>query len=122
MNKAEILAMKCKRVAGHNVKCFRIMMELVDGGREDLVNEIVNSMNYDHRSLTPEKICNVYDECGGKEGFLKRCNKIWNKSNYNSVLKEYEYEEELKRYTCGEQAYHPDGTRFEEDGSEITYE
>lgn len=121
MNKREILALKCRQVAGHNIKCFSIMMDLIDAGREDLVNEIVKSMNINCQTLTPERIVNVYDECGGKEGFIKRCNKIWNKRTYASAVSEYNYEEELKRYSCGEQKYHPDGSRFE-DGKEINYD
>lgn len=122
MNKTEILALKCKQVAGHNIKCYQIMMELVDDGREDLVNEILKSMNINCQILTPERIVSVYNECGGRQGFLKKCNKIWNKRTYTSAQAEYEYEETLKQYVCGERRDHPDGTRFEEDGTEIDYE
>lgn len=122
MNKQEILALKCKQIAGHNVKCFQIMMELEDAGREDLLNEIIKAMNVNAQLLTPEQMVKTYEQCGGKDGFIERCNKIWNKKTIAKARKEYEYEEELKRYNCGEQKYHPDGSKFEEDGKEIHYD
>lgn len=122
MNKSEILALKCKQIAGHNVKCFSIMMELEGAGREDLLNEIIKAMNANYQILTPEQIVKTYEQCGGKEGFIARCNKIWNKKTIAKERKEYEYEEELKRYNCGEQNYHPDGTKFDSNGKEIHYD
>lgn len=122
MNKAEIRAMKCKQIANHNVKCFSILMELIDAGREDIVDEIIKVMNTDFQALTPEQIVNTYNNCGGKEGFIARCNKIFNKKTLTRERKEYEYEEELKEYACGERKDHPDGSKFEKDGTEITYD
>ena len=121
MNKSEILAMKCKQISKGNVKCFSILMELEDAGREDIINEIINVMNYNYNALSPEKIVAAYNACGGKEKFIAKCNKIWNKKSYKIAKREYEYEEELKQYACGERIDHPDGTRFE-DGKEITYD
>lgn len=121
MNKQEILALKCKQIAGHNVKCFQIMMELEDAGREDLLNEIIKAMNVNAQLLTPEQIVKTYEQCGGKEGFIAKCNKIWNKKTLKRERQEYEYEESFKRYSCGEQMYHPDGTKFEQ-GKEINYD
>ena len=122
MNKSEILALKCKQIAGHNIKCFSILMELEQAGREDLLDEIIKATNANYGILTPEQIVNTYNACGGKDGFIARCNKIWNKKTYKAAQKEYDYEESLKRYNCGEQKYHPDGTKFEEDGKEINYD
>jgi len=119
MNKQEILALKIKRVAGNNVKCLSIMIELIDSGREDIVDAIINLMNYDSNALTAEQIVNKYNECGGKEQFIERCNKIWNKRTYKHEKREYEYEESFNRYYCKEQNYHPEGTRFDEKGNEI---
>ena len=121
MNRQEILALKCRQIAGHNVKCFQIMMTLYDAGREDLLDEIIKAMNVNYQILTPEQIVKTYEACGGKDGFIARCNKIWNKKTIARERKEYEYEEELKRYNCGEQKYHPDGSKFE-DGKEINYD
>lgn len=122
MNKAEIRVMKCKQVAGHNVKCFRVLIELIDAGREDLVDEILKAMNINYQILTPEQIVKTYDSCGGKDGFVKRCNKIFNKRTLKREQKEYDYEEALKAYNCGERRDHPDGTKFEKDGKEINYD
>lgn len=120
MNKTEVLALKCKRVAGHNIKCYQILCELIDAGREDLLDEIIKAMNVNCRVLSPAQIVKTYEACGGKQGFIKRCNTIWNKKTYATYKKEYEYEEEFKRYSCGEQKYHPDGSKFEH-GEEINY-
>jgi hypothetical protein len=122
MNKQEILALKCRNITKGNIKCFTILMELVDAGREDIVTEIHKLMNANYGALTPEQIVAKYDECGGKEGFLKRCNSIFTKKNINMYQKEYEYEEQLKQYACGERKDHPDGTLFDESGKEIKYE
>lgn len=122
MNKAEIRAMKCRQIAGHNIKCFGILMELIDAGREDLVDEIIKAMNINYQILTTDQIVKTYEACGGKKGFITRCNKIFNKKTLAREQKEYEYEEELKEYACGERKDHPDGSKFEEDGTEITYD
>lgn len=121
MNKKEILAMKCKQIAGHNIKCFKIMMELLDAGREDLLDEIIKATNINNGILTPEQIVATYDACGGKEGFIARCNKIWNKKTIKREREEADYEYRLKQYACGERPDHPDGTKFEE-GKEINYD
>lgn len=122
MNKSEIRVMKCKQVAGHNIKCFAVLTELIDAGREDLVDEIIKAMNINYQILTPEQIVNTYNACGGKDGFVKRCNKIFNKRTLKREQREYEYEEALKEYNCGERKDHPDGTKFEKDGTEINYD
>lgn len=122
MNKKEILALKIKQISRHNTKCFNICCELLDAGREDLLDEIIKATNINYGLLTPEQIVRTYEACGGKDGFIARCNKIWNKKTLKAAQREYEYEESLKRYNCGEQKYHPDGTKFEEDGKEINYD
>ena len=122
MNKQEIMAMKCRQIAGHNIKCYGILIELMDAGREDLLNEIIKATNINCQILTPEQIVKTYEACGGKDGFIARCNKIWNKRTYAREQKEYAYEQSVKRYNCGEQIYHPDGTKFEADGTEINYD
>lgn len=121
MNKSEIRVLKCRQVAGHSIKCFSILMELVDAGREDLVDEILKAMNINYQILTPEQIIKTYDSCGGKEGFIKRCNKIFNKRTLKREQQAYKYEEELKEYACRERKDHPDGTKFE-NGKEINYD
>ena len=121
MNKQEILALKCKQIAGHNIKAYRIMMELHDAGRDDLLDEIIKALNVNSSILTPEQIVKTYDSCGGKDGFIARCNKIWNKKTIARERKEADYEYHLKQYACGERADHPDGTKFE-DGKEINYD
>lgn len=121
MNKTEILAMKCRTAAGHNIKCYSVLMELVDAGRPDIVDAILQMMRNDYGSITPEQIVSTYNACGGKEGFVARCNKMFNKKTLSKAKKDYDYEESLKRYNCGEQQYHPDGTKFE-NGKEINYD
>lgn len=121
-NKAEILALKCRQLAQGNVKCFQVMMELEDAGREDILDELIKLMNTNYKAITPEQIVRTYNECGGKEGFLKRCNKIFNKRTLEHERREYQYEEELKEYACGERKDHPEGSRFEQDGTEINYD
>lgn len=121
MNKSEIRAMKCKQIAKHNVKCFSIMMSLIDAGREDIVDEIIRVTNTNCEAVTPEQIVATYDACGGEDGFLRRCNKIFNRRTLKREYKAYEYEEALKEYNCGERKDHPEGTRFE-DGKEINYD
>lgn len=121
MNKQEILALKCKQIAGHNIKCYKILCELMDAGREDLLDEIIKATNVNAGLLTPEQIVKTYDSCGGKDGFIARCNKIWNKKTIARERREADYEYHLKQYACGERLDHPDGTRLE-DGEEINYE
>ena len=121
MNKSEFRVMKCKQIAKHNIKCFGILIKLIDAGREDIVDEIIRVSNTNYQALTPEQIVATYDACGGQDGFLKRCNKIFNKRNLKKEYKEYEYENALKAYNCGERRDHPDGTKFE-DGKEINYD
>lgn len=122
MNKTEILAMKCRQISKGNIKCFSILMELEEAGREDLINEIIKAMNVNCQVLTPEQIVQTYEACGGKEGFIARCNKIWNKKTIERERKEAAYEYHAKQYYCGERRDHPEGTRFEEDGTEINYD
>lgn len=121
-NKTEILAMKCRQLSRGRVKCYQIMMELFDAGREDILDELIKLMNSNYDAITPDQIIKTYDECGGKEGFLKRCNKIFNKRTLAYEQREYEYEEELKAYNCGESMSHPDGTCFDPNGKEINYD
>ena len=121
MNRKEALAMKCRQIAGHNIKCYTILCDLIDAGREDLLDEIIKATNANVHILTPEQIVKTFEACGGKDGFIARCNKIWNTKTYKRAQKEYDYEESVKRYNCGEQKYHPDGTKFE-DGKEINYD
>ena len=122
MNRKEILVLKIRQISKHNIKCFNVCCELLDAGREDLLNEIIKAMNVNYQLLTPEQIVRTYEQCGGRDGFIARCNKIWNKKTIARERKEYEYEEELKRYNCGEQNYHPDGTKFDSNGKEIHYD
>ena len=122
MNKQEILACKLRQLSKGHTKLYVIGCELIDAGREDLLNEIIKAMNVNYQLLTPEQIVRTYEQCGGRDGFIARCNKIWNKKTIARERKEYEYEEELKRYNCGEQNYHPDGTKFDSNGKEIHYD
>ena len=122
MNRSEILALKCRTISKGNVKCFTILMELIDAKREDLVDEIIKLMNADYQALTAEQIVKTYDSCGGKKGFLERCNKMFNKRTLNREYSEYEYEEKLKKYACGETNEHPDGTTLDENGKEIKHD
>lgn len=122
MNRQEKLALKCRQIAKGNIKCFSILMELEDAGREDLLDEIIKAMNVNYQILTPEQIVRTYEECGGKDGFIARCNKIWNKKTLDKAYKEAAYEYHAKQYYCGERMDHPEGTRFDENGKEINYD
>lgn len=114
--------MKCRTLAGHNIKCFSILMELDDAGRGDILDALLKVMGDRYNGITPEQVVKTYESCGGKEGFLKRCNKLFNKRTLAREHREADYEYHLLQYNCGERRDHPDGSRFEEDGTEITYE
>ena len=121
LNKQERFALKVKQLSNGNIKCFQILCELYDAGREDILDELVKVMGDRYDGITPEQIVRTYDSCGGKDGFLKRCNKLFNKRSLARERKEADYEYHLLQYNCGERKDHPDGTRFE-DGKEINYD
>lgn len=121
MNKERILISKCEKASQGNHDCFLILLELVKSGRADLVEALCQALHVNCRIITPEQIITKYKECGGKEGFLARCNKMFNKRTLKREWREYEYEQTLKEYNCGERKDHPDGTTFE-DGKEINYD
>lgn len=121
MNKERIMISKCERAAQGNHDCFKIMLELMQSGRMDLIDAICQALHVNCKILTPEQIVAKYNECGGKDGFLARCNKMFNKKTLKREWSQYEYEEKLKQYNCGERLDHPDGTTFE-DGQEINYD
>lgn len=121
LSKMEKLALKCKQLSQGNIKCFSICMELEDAGREDILDELLKVMGDMENAITPEQVVKTYESCGGREGFLQRCNKIFNKRTLKRERNEANYEYHLMQYNCGERRDHPDGTRFEE-GKEINYD
>ena len=121
MNQTEIRALKIRQISNHNISCYKVLCELIDAGREDLLDEIIKFMNTNYGVLTPEQIVNTYNSCGGKDGFIAKCNKIFNKKTLKREQKEYEYEEALKQYNCGERPDHPDGSTFV-NGKEVRFD
>lgn len=119
-SKTEKIAMQCRKLSNHNVKCCQILLELFDAGREDILSILMKLMGDQYNGITPDQVVKTYEDCGGKDGFLKRCNKIFNKRTLAREQKEANYEYHLMQYNCGERRDHPDGTRFE-DGKEINY-
>lgn len=121
LKQSEKLALQIKTLSRGNIKCFSILFELYEAGRQDILNALMKVMGDRWNGITPEQVVNTYNECGGKDGFLKRCNKIFNKRTLAREQKEADYEYHLMQYNCGERKDHPDGTRFE-DGKEINYD
>lgn len=120
-SRTEKIAMQCMKLANHNMKCYKILMELLDAGREDILSVLMKTMGDSYNGITPEQIVKTYDACGGKDGFLQRCKKIFNNRNLKKEHNQANYEYHLMQYNCGERKDHPDGSRFE-DGKEINYD
>lgn len=119
--KSEDILTKCKVLAGDSVECYKILMDLYDTNRRDVLLTLMKTMMNKENPITPEQIVETYRSCGGRAGFLKRCDKFFNKRSLRRERNEENYKYNLLQYYCGERISHPDGTRFE-DGKEINYD
>lgn len=102
MNKAQVQFEKCKRIASDNVKCTSILLKLIDKGREDILDHIIEFNKNNVKGISPEGVIKLYvDKHEDIDLFIQAYDSMMNiaKDIRKNYYNEYEkgMEDSLKR-------------------------